>query len=68
MVTVAAGFSPRSERTDDFPALVAQLKKKLATGGSANSAGGSIELQGDHRDKLVAHLASLGYAVKSAGG
>jgi translation initiation factor 1 len=68
MVTVAAGFSARSERTDDLPGLLAQLKKKFATGGSVDSAGGCIELQGDHREKVVAHLEALGYPAKSAGG
>ncbi len=68
IVTVAAGFAPRSARTDDLPALLATFKKKLATGGKADSEAGEIELQGDHRDKLVAALAAMGYPAKAVGG
>ncbi len=65
-VTVIAGFAPRSDRTDDLPALLKQLKAKLATGGSLD--GTTIEVQGDHRDRLVEHFKSLGYPAKPAGG
>jgi translation initiation factor 1 len=68
MVTVAAGFAPRSSRTDDLPDLLSQLKKKMATGGKVDSDGGEIELQGDHRDKIVALLIGMGYPAKAAGG
>jgi translation initiation factor 1 len=68
VVTVASGFSPRSDRTDDLPAMLVQFKKKFATGGKADSGSGEIEIQGDHRDKLVAHLITLGYPAKAAGG
>lgn len=65
-VTVIAGFTARSERTDDLPALLKQLKSKLATGGSLD--GTTLEVQGDHRDRLVEHFKSLGYPAKAAGG
>ncbi len=65
-VTVVTGFTPRSARTDDLPALHKQLKAKLATGGTME--GETLELQGDHRDLLVAHFKSLGYPAKAAGG
>ncbi len=68
IVTVIAGFAPRSPRTDDLPDLLSQFKKKHATGGKVDSSAGEIELQGDHRDKLVAHLITLGYPAKPAGG
>ena len=68
IVTVAAGFTARSARTDDLPALLAEFKKKLATGGKADSEAGEIELQGDHRDKVVQRLIELGYPAKPAGG
>lgn len=68
MVTVLTGFAPRSPRTDDLPALLSELKKKLATGGKVDSGAGEIELQGDHRDKLVAMLIAMKYPAKPAGG
>jgi translation initiation factor 1 len=68
LVTVAAGFSPRSARTDDLPDLLSQFKKKLATGGKADSSAGEIEVQGDHRDKIIALLIALGYPAKPSGG
>ena len=68
MVTVITGFAPRSPRTDDLPTLLSDLKKKLATGGKVDSSAGEIEVQGDHRDKLVALLISMKYPAKPAGG
>ena len=46
--------------------LASQLKRRCGTGGSAKD--GVIEIQGDHRDALVAELVSRGYTVKRAGG
>jgi predicted translation initiation factor SUI1 len=46
--------------------LAAQLKTKCGTGGTVKD--GRIEIQGDHRDRLVAELEALGYAVKRSGG
>lgn len=66
VVTVASGFAPRSDRTDDLPALLQQLKATLGTGGKSLDDG--IELQGDHRDRLVEFLKGLGYPAKAAGG
>ena len=68
MVTVITGFATRSPRTDDLPTLLSDLKKKLATGGKVDSSAGEIEVQGDHRDKLVALLISMKYPAKPAGG
>jgi translation initiation factor 1 len=45
--------------------LATQLKNKCGTGGTAKD--GRIEIQGDHRDKLVEELEKLGYKVKRAG-
>ena len=66
VVTVASGLAPRSPRTDDLPAMLTQLKKRFATGGSVAS--GEIELQGDHRDPLVEWFVTLGYPAKASGG
>ena len=46
--------------------LSGELKKLCATGGSITD--GVIEVQGDHRDKVVAHLRGAGHQVKLAGG
>jgi translation initiation factor 1 len=46
--------------------LAARLKQRCGTGGTVK--GGVIEIQGDHRDRLVGELESLGFRVKRAGG
>jgi len=51
---------------DQLKELATQLKNKCGTGGTAKD--GRIEIQGDHRDKLVVELEKLGYKVKRAGG
>jgi len=47
-------------------ALCKLLKNKLGTGGTVKDE--DIEIQGDHREKIVALLKELGYQAKSAGG
>ena len=46
--------------------LAARLKKLCGAGGSVKN--GVIELQGDHRDRLVAELRKLGLEAKRSGG
>ena len=51
---------------DGLRALAGRLKKRCGVGGSAKD--GVIELQGDHRDVVVAELRAAGYDVVLAGG
>jgi translation initiation factor 1 len=62
-VTVISGI-PLDENA--LKALAGELKRRCGTGGTVS--GGVIEIQGDHRDQLVAHLEQRGYRVKRAGG
>lgn len=50
----------------ELEALAGELKRRCGSGGTASE--GRIEIQGDHRDALVAELAKRGYTVKRAGG
>lgn len=47
-------------------ALLKLLKTRLGTGGTLKD--DEIEIQGDHRDAIVAVLKELGYQAKKAGG
>lgn len=51
---------------DQLADLASKLKRRCGTGGTVKD--GVIEIQGDHRDTLVAELQKLGYTVKKAGG
>jgi translation initiation factor 1 len=52
--------------SDALRELAGELKRRCGSGGSAKD--GVIEIQGDHRDTLVAELEDRGYTVKLAGG
>ncbi len=49
-----------------FDDLTTKLKRSCGTGGTFKD--GEIEIQGDHRDKLIAELQKLGYKPKRSGG
>jgi translation initiation factor 1 len=59
-VTVVRGLS------GDLHALAKDLKRHCATGGAVKD--GAIEIQGDHRDRVVARLLAAGHRAKPAGG
>ncbi|TWT77801.1 translation initiation factor Sui1 [Posidoniimonas polymericola] len=46
--------------------LLSELRTTLGAGGGVSD--GELVLQGDHRDKVIAHLATLGYRAKASGG
>jgi translation initiation factor 1 len=46
--------------------LASRLKRLCGAGGGVRE--GAIEIQGEHRDRLVAELIRLGYEAKRAGG
>ena len=52
--------------SDELKALAGELKRRCGTGGSVVD--GTIEIQGDHRDTLIAELEQRGHSVKRAGG
>ena len=62
-VTIIDGLQMRQKERE---ALLKQLKTKLGTGGTVKDA--SLEIQGDHRDALMAELGKMGYTVKHSGG
>jgi translation initiation factor 1 len=47
-------------------ALARELKQRCGSGGTVRA--GTIEIQGEHRDTLVAELTQRGYAARRAGG
>src|SRR5262249_55110951 len=62
-VTVITGLDPAAS---DLAALLGQFKSLCAAGGTV--AEGRIEIQGDHREKILARLREMGYPAKVGGG
>ena len=50
----------------DLEALASRLKRLCGAGGAVRER--VIEIQGDHRDRLVAELCRLGYEARRSGG
>jgi translation initiation factor 1 len=59
--TVVRGIPPR-----DLATVASDLKRRCGSGGAVKD--GAVEIQGDHRPKVVAYLEAQGYTVKLAGG
>ena len=62
-VSVITGLPLAAAALED---LATRLKKLCGAGGAVKD--GVIEIQGDHRDRLVAELCKLGYEAKRSGG
>ncbi|MBF1990735.1 translation initiation factor [Fischerella thermalis] len=62
-VTVISGFQTKPET---LQALVKQLKTQCGTGGTVKD--NEIEIQGEHKQKILEILTKLGYKAKISGG
>ena len=59
VVTVVRGLDPEGT---DLESLTSTLKSTCGTGGTVKE--GTIEIQGDHRDRVEAALSKQGFKVK----
>jgi translation initiation factor 1 len=50
----------------DLALLASELKRRCGSGGTVKD--GAIEIQGEHRDTLVAELVRRGFSAKRSGG
>lgn len=62
-VSVISGFQGSEA---ELKTLAADLKRRCGSGGTIKD--GVIEIQGDHRDTLVAELKAKGFIAKRVGG
>jgi translation initiation factor 1 len=60
-VTTVHGLLP-----NEIDTLGKELRRRCGTGGTTKN--GIVELQGDHREAIVAYFTTLGRRVKKAGG
>jgi len=66
VVTVIRGLTSAG---NDLPVLLSRLKSQCGAGGTIQNAGGtpqkySLEIQGEHVERIRAVLSELGYGVK----
>ena len=62
-VTIISGLPVTAEK---MKTICKQLKQACGVGGTVKQA--TIEIQGDHRDKVIEELIKLGYEAKKSGG
>jgi translation initiation factor 1 len=62
-VTVISGLDPVGT---DLKGLAKELRAMLGAGGTV--AGGEVEIQGDHKERILGELRARGYPAKGAGG
>jgi translation initiation factor 1 len=62
-VTVVTGLALDAPQLEE---LATRLKRLCGAGGAVKN--GRIEIQGEHRDRLVAELCRLGFEAKRSGG
>ena len=62
-VTIISGFQHKPETLSK---LLKQLKAKCGTGGTVKE--NTLEIQGEHKQKLLEILTKLGYKAKISGG
>jgi translation initiation factor 1 len=62
-VSVISGLPLNGEQLES---MATRLKRLCGAGGAVKE--GSIEIQGEHRDRLVKALIELGYDAKKSGG
>lgn len=63
MLTIVSGLNPKAS---DLAAMLKSFRRDLGAGGTVIE--DRIELQGDHREKVLAALKALGYPAKISGG
>ncbi len=63
VVTVVSGLNPFAS---DLAAMLARLKSACAAGGTISA--GKVEIQGDHRERVLSILRDLGYPAKLSDG
>ena len=61
--TVVTGLDPKAS---DLKSMLKGLRAAVGAGGKVTEDG--FEIQGDHKEKVIGHLKSLGYPAKGAGG
>jgi translation initiation factor 1 len=61
VVTVIEGLTAKA---NDLPAILTRLQAACGTGGTVKAKDDLIELQGEHRQKIVSEIKDLGYQVK----